>query len=128
MTEEHNKKSTEEPSIKSKPNIKSNEHLDTGLRIIGVLILLLYIAALLVLSFTDWIARDLRTIALDHFRTIVALPVAGVFALLVVSIFQVTSGNIEFNALGFKLKGAAGPILMWVVVYVAIAITIYVNW
>jgi hypothetical protein len=122
MTEEHNKKSTGEPSIKSRPNI------DTGLRIIGVLILLLYVAALLVLGFTDLIAHDLRKIALDHFRTIVALPVAGVFALLVVSIFQVTSGNIEFNALGFKLKGAAGPILMWIIAYAVIAITIYKNW
>jgi hypothetical protein len=43
-----------------------------------------------------------------------ALPGAGVFALLVVAIFQITYGNIEFEAgspLNIKLKGAAGPIL-----------------
>jgi hypothetical protein len=115
---------TEEP----KPNLKSNGRLDTELRIVGVLILLFFIAAFLTLVFTDWIKPEVRSILLEHFRTIVALPAAGVFALLVVSLLQIQSGNVEFDALGFKLKGAAGPILMWIVAYVAIAITIYVNW
>src|SRR5258707_1256720 len=101
-----------------KPNIKSNERPDTGLRIIGVLLLVPFIAALLILMFTDWIRPDVRSVVIAHPGAIVVLPAAGVFALLVVAIFQITSGNIEFDApAGFKLKGAAGPILMWIIAY-----------
>jgi hypothetical protein len=110
------------------PNIKSNERLDPALRIIGVLLLVPFVAALLVLMFTDWIRQDVRSVVIAHSGAIVVMPAAGVFALLIVAIFQVTSGNVEFEALGFKLKGAAGPILMWIVAYAVIAITIWLNW
>jgi hypothetical protein len=65
------------------PNIESNERLDGALRIIGVLILILLVAALLVISFTDWIRPDVRSMLLEHFGPFFALPSAGIFALLV---------------------------------------------
>ena len=110
------------------PNTKSIERFYTVLRIIGVLILVLFIAGLLVLLFTGWNSPDVRSLVMDHFRTIVALPAAGIFALLIVSIFQVTSGNIEFEALGLKLKGAAGPILMWIIAYIVIVASVHLLW
>jgi hypothetical protein len=120
---------TDEPNIKSdEPNIKSNERLDTALRIIGVRILVLFVAAFLVLVFTDWIQSDVRSVVIAHSGAIVVLPAAGVFALLVVAIFQFTSGNVEFEVPGFKFKGASGPILMWIIAYAVIANSVHLLW
>jgi hypothetical protein len=111
------------------PNIKSNERLDIGLRIIGVLLLVPFIAAFLVLVFTDWMQSDVRKVVIAHPGAIVVLPAAGIFALLVVAIFQVTSGNVEFEVSeNFKLKGASGPILMWIIAYAVIANSVYLLW
>ena len=113
------------------PDIKSNQRFDVVLRIIGFLILFIFIAVLPVISFTDWIRGDVRSMLLQHPGPFVALPGAGVFAFLVVAIFQITSGNIEFEVGSpaiVKLKGAAGPILMWIVAYFVIAFSMYLLW
>lgn len=110
-------------------DIKSNRHLDIALRLIGVLLLVVFIAAFLVLLFTDWIRPDVRSVVMAHPGAIVVLPGAGVFALLVVSIFQITSGNIEFDAPGgFSFKGGSGPIVMWIIAYAVIADSIHSLW
>ena len=110
---------------------KSNQRLDSVLRIIGVIILVIFIAVLPVLAFTNWILVDVRSLLLQHSGPFVALPGAGVFALLVVAIFQITFGKIEFEVVGpptIKLTGGAGPILMWIIAYSVIAISMYFLW
>jgi hypothetical protein len=95
---------TDEPNIKSdEPNIKSNERLDTALRIIGVRILVLFVAAFLVLVFTDWIQSDVRSVVIAHSGAIVVLPAAGVFALLV---SQSSNSRLETSSSRFLVSSS----------------------
>lgn len=66
-------------------------------------------------------------IALNHFAATVGLPSAALAALCVVFL-ESTTGRIEFEGLGFKFKGASGPIVLWVVCFLAIAAAIKLLW
>jgi hypothetical protein len=97
-------------------------------RVIGFIFLALFIGAMLVFLITEWNSADFRQLLLDHFRAIVGLPAAGIFAFLVVATFESTSGQIEFEAIGLKFKGAAGPLLMWVITFLSIVLAIHLLW
>ena len=71
-----------------------------------------------------WIAKLFR----DHYVFFVGLPFAGFLAYFIVGTLENVRGQIEFEALSIKLKGASGPILMWVVVYLVIVLSITMVW
>jgi hypothetical protein len=41
-----------------------------------------------------------------------------------VLLLRTVSGTIKFKALGFKFKGASGPILMWIFYFLAMTLAI----
>jgi hypothetical protein len=67
-------------------------------------------------------------IALKHFAATVGLPAAALAALCLVVFLESSSGPIEFKGLGFKFKGASGPIVLWVLCFLAIAGAIQLLW
>jgi hypothetical protein len=67
-------------------------------------------------------------LALNHFPATVGLPCAVLAALCVVIFLQVTAGPVEFEAIGFKFKGASGPIVLWVWVFLAMSVCIRLLW
>jgi hypothetical protein len=71
---------------------------------------------------------ELYRLALDHFAATIGLPCAGLAALCIVVALENTSGPIEFEGLGFKFKGASGPIVLWVVCFLAITAAIKILW
>ncbi|KIG11221.1 hypothetical protein BurMR1_1881 [Burkholderia sp. MR1] len=62
----------------------------------------------------------LYRLALDHFPAAIGLPAAALAALCIVVFLESSSGPIEFEGLGFRFKGASGPIILWVIVFLAI--------
>jgi hypothetical protein len=60
-------------------------------------------------------------LVLAHFTAIIVLPVAALMAFVVVWAFRATEGAIEWEALGFKFRGASGPVVLWTMVFAAIA-------
>lgn len=72
--------------------------------------------------------RLIITTAKEHFAVVVGLPAALIAALFVVSIFEITIGPIEFEACGFKFRGASGPIVFWVICFLAIGGSIKLLW
>jgi hypothetical protein len=72
----------------------------------------------------------------DHFfslgdgRYMFGLPIAGVAAAAIVSIFEIvspssTEGNsLSFEAFGAKFSGPAAPATLWIVTYLALALSI----
>ena len=80
-----------------------------------------------------WISiGDIRLISVevvrDHFAAVIGLPMAGILSLWVVTILRSRSGPIEFEAMGFKFRGASGPVILWVVCFLAIALAIRLLW
>ena len=77
-----------------------------------------------------WFSEDRWVIvaAKEHFAAVVGLPLAAVAALFVISVFEITTGQIELDAIGFKFKGASGPIILWVLCFLAISASIKLLW
>ena len=69
-----------------------------------------------------------KDIIKEHFAATVGLPLAGVGVFLLVQVLQISAGKIEFEALGFKFRGAAGPVILWVACFLAVAAAIRLLW
>ncbi len=67
-------------------------------------------------------------IAMQHFPSIVGLPMAAIASLLVVMLLKYTSGPIEFEILSLKFKGASGQIIFWILCFLSIVLAIRLLW
>jgi hypothetical protein len=65
---------------------------------------------------------------MTHFAATIGLPSAALVAMCVVVLLERTSGTIAFEAVGFKLRDASGPVVMWVFVFLAITAAIRTLW
>jgi hypothetical protein len=69
-----------------------------------------------------------RIVVLENFAASVGLPAAAAAALFIVLVLKVTSGPIEFEGLGFRFKGASGPIVLWVMCFLSMVFGIKALW
>jgi hypothetical protein len=67
-------------------------------------------------------------IARKHVAATIGLPAASVAALLVVLLLEWNAGPIEYEGLGFRFRGASGPIVLWVLCFLAIVAGIRLLW
>ena len=67
-------------------------------------------------------------IAKEHFSAIVGLPMAALAALCIVLVLRISSGPLEFEGWGLKFKGAAAPIVFWLLCFLAMAGAIKLLW
>jgi len=67
-------------------------------------------------------------IAMQHFPSIVGLPMAAIASLMVVMLLKYTSGPIEFEILSLKFKGASGQIVFWILCFLSIVLAIKILW
>jgi hypothetical protein len=69
------------------------------------------------------------SILLDkHYAAMVGTPLSAVTAFCIVTLLEVTSGPIEFEALGFKFRGASGPIILWILSFLSVGIVFHLLW
>lgn len=64
----------------------------------------------------------------QNFPVIVGLPMAGLGALFVSIVLQISSGPIEFDVAGVRFKGASAPIVFWLLCFLAITLAIKMLW
>jgi hypothetical protein len=74
--------------------------------------------------FTDWVLP----LAKEHFAATIGLPFAALAALCLVILLEITTGTIEVKGLGFEFKGAGGPLVMWIFIFLSIASAIKLLW
>jgi hypothetical protein len=74
------------------------------------------------------LADDFRELYKEHFVAIIGLPLAAIVSLFIVFVLEQTQGPLEFDGLGFKFKGASGPVVLWVLCYLAITISLKTLW
>jgi hypothetical protein len=70
----------------------------------------------------------LTDVTLAHFPAVVGLPFAALASLCVVLFLDSHVGAMEFEALGFKFRGASGPTVLWAFCFLAIAVAIKLLW
>ncbi len=61
-----------------------------------------------------------------NFLFLGGIPGAGAIAFVVVYVFKATDGEIEFEAGPVKFRGASGPVVLWVLSFLAVVGGI--NW
>jgi hypothetical protein len=87
------------------------------------------IAALFALELVvDWRQPFWPHMIEEHFAVVMGLPAAAAGAFILVTLLRQTSGPIEFEGLGFKFRGAAGPIVMWLLCFLGMAGAIKLLW
>ncbi|MGU3475665.1 hypothetical protein [Methylobacterium sp. D48H] len=64
----------------------------------------------------------------DHFAAIIGLPGAAAVSFAIVVFLRQTEGPIEFEGLGFKFRGAAGQVVMWIACFLTITAAIRMCW
>ena len=69
-----------------------------------------------------------RTFLFEHFAVTVGLPCATAGAFVIVSLFRQHEDPIEIKGLGFEIRGAAGPVVLWVLVFLTISVSIKLLW
>jgi hypothetical protein len=111
---------------KAENNVSLLKHSAKWMSILGALVLgFLYIY---------WLGWSLQydqimiTTFHNHMRAIVGVPGAIITAFVIVTVLEQFSGPIEFEVLGFKLKGAAGPGVLWIATFLTIVLGIKVLW
>ena len=58
----------------------------------------------------------------------IGLPLGAILSLVIVIVLEVTSGPVEMKIPGLTFKGSSGPIVLWVLCFLAISIAISINW
>jgi hypothetical protein len=76
----------------------------------------------------EWTNPAWSNVAFEHFPATVGLPAAAAAAFVVCALFRTAEGKIRFAILGLRFEGASGPIVMWVLCFLAIAAAIRLLW
>jgi hypothetical protein len=63
-----------------------------------------------------------------HYAATIAVPLSAIASLCVVLALKTTAGAIEFEALGFKFRGASGPLVFWLICFLAMIWAVWLLW
>jgi hypothetical protein len=100
-------------------------------RVTTLVLAVVAVAGLSGLIWAFWISRYdpvLTQVVVSNFAAIVGLPLAAVTAFIVVAILRQSEQPLEFEGLGFKFRGPAGEIVLWVGCFLAIVGAIRLLW
>jgi len=92
--------------------------------VFGIVLYLGTILACLVVGF-PWGDRPLIH---EHFPATVGLPMEAALAFLVVLLLPQAYGEVEFKAFDLSFKGAAGPVVPWLLCFPGIAVAVKALW
>lgn len=119
-------------SLKATPDQRSEHSPQTARRIgpwLAIIAAVIFGGAFVVGGAVSMLTNPLVfKIALEHFAATVGLPSAAIASLCLVVFLESSSGPIEFEGLGFKFKGASGPVVLWAVCFLVMTAAIKTLW
>lgn len=104
---------------------------ETTRRVVAMLLTLGAFLVLGALFFALWQNRFdpvLTELVLRQFPVVVGIPFGALGAFIVVTLLRQREDPLEFEGLGFKLKGAAGEIILWNISFLVIVAAIKLLW
>jgi hypothetical protein len=63
-----------------------------------------------------------------QFAAVILVPMSALGALCVVLLLRLSSGPLEFKAIGFEFRGASGQVVLWVVCFIALVSAVKLLW
>jgi hypothetical protein len=106
----------------------NNERLNTVMSWIAVIAAIVFAAAAFIMIVYAASTGYWNEIVDRHFPVTVGLPCAALAAMFIVLVLKTVAGRIEVKIIGFEFKGAAGPIIMWILSFLAIVLAINTLW
>lgn len=65
----------------------------------------------------------------SQYAATIGVPLSAIAAFCIVTVLNViNNGDVEFSFLGFTFKGASGPVILWVICFLAIILGFHVLW
>jgi hypothetical protein len=123
------------PESLEEPEHRSTEKLRRAIFAVAFGLLAAYASGLLLANTIVYIwprpVDALITLLLSqHFAAITGLPAITTLSFIIVWAFRSTERpiEIEFRLLGISFKGAAGPTILWVIVFLAIVTGLRIVW
>ena len=83
------------------------------------------------LFFSFWrgrMAKPIWDVIIKQWLGMIVFPSACFASLVVVMVLDQAAGDIEFSGLGFQFKGAAGPLVIWAMLIIVMAISLRLLW
>ncbi|RDJ98077.1 hypothetical protein [Paraburkholderia lacunae] len=96
--------------------------------ILGALVIGPVFLAIFVTIPPAWADDDFIDFVLGNYAVFFILPYIGCLAYFLVVTLEATRGPVEFEFAAIKIKGAGGPILFWVIAFVAVSGTVKMFW
>ena len=96
--------------------------------LIGPFVLLgpiIYVAWLIV---TPGTPREYTAFVLQNYLVFFGMPYAAFFSYYLVSALESSRGPIEVEFVGFKFKGAAGPLVFWLLIFLSVQLGFKLFW
>ena len=94
------------------------------LAVVTCVLVLIVVVAPIFLKKEGWRAE----VAKNHPVTIAGIPIAGCSAFVVIAFFGAVDGPIKVSIWGLQLEGASGPVVIWFVTVLALALAARVTW
>lgn len=105
-----------------------SEYIQNMLQIAVFVIVVGAVGLFVLFIIAEWTNPAWSNVAFEHFPATVGLPAAAAGAFVICALFRTAEGKIRFAALGLRFEGASGPIIMWVLCFLAIAVAIRILW
>jgi hypothetical protein len=70
----------------------------------------------------------LLSVIQKQYAATLGIPLCVVSSVCVVLLLKATAGPIEFEALGFKFRGASGPLVLWIFCFLAMIFALKLLW
>jgi len=63
-----------------------------------------------------------------HPAATIGVAMSAITAFCLVAVLEISRGPIEFEALGFKFRGASGPVVLWVFCFLVLIYGVWLLW
>ena len=64
----------------------------------------------------------------QHPASTVGIGISAISAFFIVAVLELTTGAVQFEALGFKFQGAAGQVVLWVLCFLSMVFATWLLW
>lgn len=71
-----------------------------------------------------WMVRLIE----HQFAAVILVPMSALGALCIVLLLRLSSGPLEFKAIGFEFRGASGQVVLWVLSFLALIAAVKLLW
>lgn len=72
----------------------------------------------------NWFIRMVQ----QHPAATIGVAMSAITAFCLVALLEIARGAIEFEVLSFKFKGASGPVVLWVLCFLAMVFAVWLLW